>query len=207
MPLENLLISLRALPESGPRDEYLRFLNETGDAALRRAGGPEHVTGSCFVFSPGFDRVLLCFHRKGQFWVQFGGHLEPQDATVAEAAQREAREESGIDDLTLLSTVPPSVSASETSSAPSPVLMDLDLHRLNAGFSCSAHWDVGYAAVVSPDAAVSVSDESEDVRWFPVDNLPAQVPAGFGARLEHVRRRAMSLQHRNTEACRGRGSR
>lgn len=177
MPLDNLRTSLRALPESPPRNAYLRFLDEAGDAALRRDGGPEHVTGSCFVFSPAFDHVLLCFHRKGQFWVQFGGHMEPQDASVADTAQREAREESGIGGLALLS----------------PVIMDLDRHELHGGFSCAAHWDVGFAAVISPDALVSVSDESEDVRWFPIEGLPAQVPAGFSGRLNHVRGRAMSL--------------
>ncbi|MBO0895901.1 NUDIX hydrolase [Arthrobacter sunyaminii] len=182
MRLDDLLTSLRALPESEPREEYLRFVTTAGDAALRRDGGPEHVTGSCFVFSPNFDRVLLCFHRKGQFWVQFGGHLEPQDATVAKAAQREAREESGISDLNLLSSA----------------IMDLDRHDLHGGFSCSAHWDVGYAAVVSSDVVISVSDESEAVRWFPVSALPAQVPAGFGARLDLVRRTAMSLPHLDT---------
>ena len=183
MPLEQLLISLRALPESGPRDAYLRFLNGAGDASLRRDGGPEHITASCFVFSPGFEKVLLCFHRKGQFWVQFGGHMEPNDATVAEAAQREAREESGITDLTLL--------PSSGLPAASPALLDLDRHELHGGFSCAAHWDVGFAAVVSPDAVFTVSEESEDVRWFPIDNLPAQVPAGFGARLDQVRRAAL----------------
>lgn len=180
MPLEDLLISLRALPKSKQRDEYLRFLTGAGDAAMRRDGGPEHVTGSCFVFSPAFDRVLLCFHRKGQFWVQFGGHIEPHDASVAEAARREAREESGIDDLALLP-------------AASPVLMDLDRHELSGGFSCAAHWDVGFAAVVNPDVVFSVSEESEDVRWFPIDKLPDQVPACFAARLKHVRRTAMSV--------------
>lgn len=43
MPLDNLPTSLRALPQSAPRDAYLRFLNSVGDAALRRNGGPEHV--------------------------------------------------------------------------------------------------------------------------------------------------------------------
>lgn len=52
---------------------------------------------------------------------------------------------------------------------------------------------MGFAAAITPDAGISVSDESEDVRWFPIDELPAQVPAGFGARLERVRRTAMSL--------------
>ena len=177
MPLDNLFTSFRALPGSEPRDAYLRFLDAAGEAALHSNGGPEHVTGSCFVFSPEFDRVLLCFHRKGQFWVQFGGHVESTDASVAEAAQREAREESGIDDLVLLS----------------PAIMDLDRHDLHAGFSCAAHWDVGFAAVVDPSVVTSVSDESEDVRWFPINELPAQVPPSFRARLEEVRRRAMSL--------------
>ncbi|MCC3279122.1 NUDIX domain-containing protein [Arthrobacter sp. zg-Y40] len=177
MPLDDLRTSLQALPASQRRDGYLGFLNMAGDASLRRDGGPEHVTGSCFVFSPAFDHVLLCFHRKGQFWVQFGGHIEPEDASVADAAQREAREESGISGLLLLARE----------------IMDLDRHDLQGGFSCSAHWDVGFAAVVSPEAVTSVSEESEDVRWFPVNELPAQVPEGFSARLELVRDTARSL--------------
>ena len=35
-------------------------------------------------------------------WLQMGGHCEPEDATLADAALREATEESGIDGLTLL---------------------------------------------------------------------------------------------------------
>ncbi|MGP4032356.1 NUDIX hydrolase [Pseudarthrobacter sp. 1C304] len=177
MPLNDLLASLQEVPNLGSRDAYLEFVNYAGEAALRREGGREHVTGSCFVFSPAFDRVLLCFHRKGQFWVQFGGHIEPKDASVAEAAQREAREESGIADLVLLSTA----------------IVDLDRHDLNAGFACTAHWDVGFAATIDPNVDIAVSDESEEVRWFPVDELPDQVPTGFGTRVENVRRRAMSL--------------
>lgn len=129
------------------------------------------------MFSPEFDHVLLCFHRKGQFWVQFSGHIESKDASVAEAAQREAREESGIGNLVLLS----------------PAIVDLDRHDLHAEFSCTAYWDVGFAAAITPDAEISVSDESDDVRWFPINELPTQVPAGFWARLERVRRTAMSV--------------
>jgi 8-oxo-dGTP pyrophosphatase MutT (NUDIX family) len=48
------------------------------------------------------------------------GHIEHADATVALAAQREAREESGIADLALLSAE----------------IIDLDRHDLHGGFSC-----------------------------------------------------------------------
>jgi hypothetical protein len=72
------------------RAEYLDFLDERRDTALDRDGGPTHITASCFVFNNDRTEVLLCFHRKGQFWVQLGGHIEPGDASVAEAGLREA---------------------------------------------------------------------------------------------------------------------
>lgn len=173
----DLLRDLTALPFSPVRDAYLEFVRAGGDDALRRDGGAEHVTGSCFVFSPDFAQVLLCFHGKGRFWVQFGGHVEPQDPSVSATAQREAREESGIGDLRLLSAA----------------ILDLDRHALHGGFACAAHWDIGFAALADPAAPIAVSDESEDVRWFPVDALLAEVPDGFGERLRAVREAALQL--------------
>lgn len=150
------------------RDEYLGFVGARGASALERSGGPEHVTASCFVLSPGLDQVLLCFHRKGRFWVQLGGHVEPGDASTADAALREAREESGLAELTPLDDLP----------------LDLDRHGLGGGFGrCSRHWDIGYGALADPAAPLVVSDESDDVAWWPVDDLPAEVPPGFAARL------------------------
>lgn len=170
--VESLLASLTALPASDSRDAYLSFVGSRGLAALRRGGEPEHVTGSCFVFSPDFSQVLLCFHKKGQFWVQFGGHIEYDDASVALGAQREAREESGIATLSLLSHD----------------IADLDRHELHGGFSCAAHWDVGFVAVVDPSVSFEVSDESEDVRWFAVDSLPENVASGLPQRIAQVLR-------------------
>lgn len=34
-----------------------------------------------WAFSHDFEHVLLCYHRKGQFWVQPGGHLEAAEET------------------------------------------------------------------------------------------------------------------------------
>ncbi|MET4783071.1 NUDIX domain-containing protein [Glaciihabitans sp. UYNi722] len=170
MIVDNVLTSLEALPVSQTRESYLSFVATGGAAALQRDGGPEHVTASCFAFSPDFDRVLLCFHRKGGFWVQFGGHIESHDTSIASAAIREAREESGITELSLLSGS----------------IADLDRHNLQSGFSCTAHWDVGFVAIAATDAQVAVSDESEDVRWFPCQALPTTVPPGLRERLDKV---------------------
>lgn len=139
-----------------------------GASALDRDGGPEHLTASCFVFTPDISSVLLCFHKKGQFWVQLGGHIEATDASVADAALREAREEGGVGSLRLMSALP----------------VDLDRHALGTAFGrCSVHWDLGYAAIAAVDVVPTVSDESEAVAWWPVDGLPESVPTGFRERL------------------------
>jgi len=152
------------------RDEYLDFVTA---GSLDRGHGPQHVTASCFVLTPDRTRVLLCFHRKGQFWVQLGGHIEPGDATVAAAAYREAFEEGGIASLAPADALP----------------TDVDRHGLGDGFgACAVHWDVGYVAFAPSSAVPVVSDESEEVAWWPVDALPQNVPPGFARRLAGVLR-------------------
>jgi len=148
------------------RDEYLTFLRERGSSALDRAGGPAHLTASCFIFTPDLGHVLLCFHRKGQFWVQVGGHIDAADDDLVEAALREAREESGLNGLTVADGV-----------------LDLDRHHLGAAFGrCQTHWDVGFVAL-SPLLSPQVSDESEQVAWFPVDALPERMAKSVKARI------------------------
>lgn len=168
---------LEQAPADATRSVFVDFARSLGDAALRKSGGPEHLTASCFVLTPDLTQVLLTHHRKGRFWVQLGGHLEPGDTSLADAARREAREESGVDDLQL---------ASER-------VLDLDRHALHGGFSCAAHWDVGFVALAPPAAAVRVSPESLDVRWFGVGALPRAVPPGFPERLATIRVRAADL--------------
>ena len=175
MHADTVTAALAAAPVP-QRDRFAAYVATNGDAALRRDGGPEHLTASCFVFSPDLGHVLLCLHRKGRFWVQFGGHLESDDRDLADAARREAREESGIADLELLGEH----------------VVDLDRHDLHGGFACAAHWDVGFVALVDPATTTTVSDESDDVRWFPLDALPATVPDGFSARLAAVVRSVAS---------------
>ncbi len=152
-------------------DEYRAFVATAGPAAVDRSLGPAHLTASCFVLTPDLTQVLLCFHRKGQFWVQLGGHLEGGDGSLAAAAHREAREESGIADLRLEGALP----------------ADLHRHELSASFgSCRTHWDVGFVAYASPGAVPVVSDESEQVAWFAVDALPDGTPDDVADRLATV---------------------
>ncbi len=124
--------------------------------AMARSGPPAHFTASCLVLDVEQDHVLLTHHRKARQWYQLGGHLEPGDRGVRAAAEREAREESGIDGLRV---------------SLQPV--HLDRHRLIGSFGrCEEHLDIRYVGAAAPGATPQVSAESLDVRWWPVNDLP-----------------------------------
>lgn len=159
------------------RVQYLAHLESHGRAALSKGGPPEHLTASCVVLSEDLAETLLCFHRKGKFWVQFGGHLEESDASLAEAARREAREESQVAALELLGDEP----------------FDLDRHALSGGWTCAEHLDVGFVAVLPRAAAFAVSDESEALAWWPVSAIPGDSADGLADRVARARRHAARL--------------
>ncbi|MEG9226614.1 NUDIX hydrolase [Aeromicrobium sp. Sec7.5] len=137
------------------RQTYLAVLAERDDA-MYRSSRPDHLTGSVLVFSADHRQVLLTLHGKAGLWLQTGGHCEETDTTLAGAARREGVEESGIDDLAI---------------DPVPVL--LSRHAVPFCVPGGHHLDVQLVAVAPQGATAVRSEESEDLRWFGVDDLPA----------------------------------
>ncbi|WP_183094779.1 NUDIX hydrolase [Nocardioides stalactiti] len=163
------LASLRAwsAPDAGQEQLRARFvahLESTADG-MWRSSYPDHVTAGALVIDSTGERVLLNLHGKARRWFAFGGHAEPGDPTLAGVADREAREESGIPDLRLITTP-----------------AQLDIHPVpfcdprGPEFTVH-HLDVRYVAVAPPAAREVTSEESLDVRWWPVDALPELEPS------------------------------
>jgi 8-oxo-dGTP pyrophosphatase MutT (NUDIX family) len=149
--------------QEGLRERYVEHLRAHPDG-LTRECRPDHVTASTLVLSADGDAVLLTLHAKARRWFQFGGHCEPGDPTLAGAAAREATEESGLAGLAL-----------------DPVPVQLSEHAVPFCGAADAarpvhHLDVRFVAVAPTDAVHAVSDESLDVRWWPVDALPDPEP-------------------------------
>lgn len=163
-PRENAMLS----------DFSRHFSDDSGPTS--RSDGPIHATASAFVFDPSLTQIALVFHGKGMFWVQPGGHLE-DDTSIVDAALRELEEETGL----------------EAGHPGTSLVYDLDHHALSAAFGrCVSHLDVGVALIVPAHSPLTVSIESADVRWWPVDALPPDVPEGFEVRVRSLLRRMIA---------------
>ena len=144
--------------QSGLRTAVLELLAARPDGVWRSCA-PDHLTASAVVLDPDRRAVALVLHGKLRRWLQPGGHCEPGDATLAEAAVREAIEETGITGLEV-----------------QPGVLDIDRH----GAPCRPgvvehHFDVRYLLLAPPGAEPTVSAESVDVRWFGWEVLPVDI--------------------------------
>ena len=134
----------------------LAFLAARPDDACARSCVPGHLTASALVLDATAEHTLLTLHPRVGAWVQLGGHCEPGDASLRDAALREATEESGIDGLVV-----------------EPAILHLDVHPVTCSLGVpTRHLDVRYLVRAPAGAQPRISDESLDLRWWPVHALP-----------------------------------
>lgn len=131
---------------------YLAHLSAVPDGWSRNSP-VAHLTASAVITDAGADRVLLALHAKVGRWLQTGGHLEPGDIDLADAARREAVEESGLPSV-VVDSVPVLLSEHPAPCRPDCRHFDVQFHAV--------------AEVVAPHA----SAESVAAGWFSVEDLP-----------------------------------
>ena len=141
----------RVHPERAPVVKRMLDLLGAPAAFSRQSLDPGHFTASAFVVCPEGRRLLLIHHAKLGRWLQPGGHIEPSDASLLAAAQREATEETGILGLEPVSAA----------------VFDVDLHLIPATSKegAHAHFDVRYAFRAHTDR-LAASAEVRAARWL-----------------------------------------
>lgn len=116
-----------------------------------------HLTSSGFLLSPDLQSVLLTHHAVLGMWMQFGGHADG-DLGMRKAAMRETREESGIEDIELLSAA----------------IFDVDVHEIPEnpckGEPRHRHYDIRYL-IRAGHLEFVVSHESKALEWVPLRNV------------------------------------
>ena len=141
--------------ESGKaKTEIIQFLSLHPDA-LHRSCLSGHLTGSAAIVNESATKILIMLHKKLQIWIQPGGHADG-DGNLARVALREAIEETGIEELEVLT---PGI--------------DCDVHiipqRLNEPEHL--HLDIRYLIRAPENSKIKRNHESVDMRWVEFSEL------------------------------------
>lgn len=164
---------LNTYPNDKPALEPLLAALNANDGPLatrKRLAG--HVTASGYVLDAA-GHVLLIRHRGLGRLLQPGGHTEPADESLVEAAQREVTEETGLTEITPIKGDP----------------IHIGIHRIPYSRTKDEpeHWHFDYQyAFGLTDATPTVHLQEEEVSgfiWLPVEKLPEATPR---ERLQHL---------------------
>lgn len=133
-------------------NKIIKFVSEQSNC-FERENNYGHITGSAWLLDHTKKKALLTHHRKLKLWCQLGGHADGEN-DILNVALREAKEESGIEDITPLSDK----------------IFDIDIHWIpeNKGVAGHYHFDIRYLLQVTQPADFVVSDESFELAWVPL---------------------------------------
>ena len=150
--------------EETDKKQILSLLS-SGQDLYTRDNPVAHLTASSWVVSPDRKQVLLVYHNLYRSWAWMGGHADG-DRDLCRVALRETREESGLQDLTLVS---PDIFSLES--------LTVDGHEKRGKFvSSHLHLNVTYLLEADPRQPIRVKpDENSGVAWFPVEEVAGKV--------------------------------
>lgn len=131
-------------------DRLMAFIGNNQNCFERSNIG--HITSSIWIVNHQKDAALLTHHRKLNMWLQLGGHNDGAHDCKA-VALKEAREESGIENLEFLRDG----------------IFDIDIHPIPG--ACAYHYDIRYLLIAPKGSFFTVSEESNDLAWIPFEQI------------------------------------
>jgi 8-oxo-dGTP pyrophosphatase MutT (NUDIX family) len=128
----------------------LHLLEFTAEPFSRNQFAPGHITCTALVRHPQNSSVLFMHHHRLLRWLLPGGHVEPEDLSLAVAAAREAAEETSVQIDWL---VPPFLAGVDVHGIPPKKKEPFHLHH-----------DLIWCFQAVTDE-IAVSDEAPQVFW------------------------------------------
>ena len=139
---------------------FLSLLEQSEDLS-RRENLTAHLTASAWVVDPQRTKVLMAYHNLYSSWAWLGGHADGS-FDLAAVAEREAREETGLQDVKLVSDDILSLE-----------ILTVNGHEKKGTYVPShLHLNCTYLLEADPTAPIRVkADENSQVGWIDFDDI------------------------------------
>jgi len=133
---------------------FLELLSQEG--CFQRDHLPGHITGSAWIVNESVTKVLMVQHGSLRRWLQPGGHADGEE-NILNTARREAFEETGLSNLTLIGQQ----------------FIDLDVHPIpqKHNFPAHDHYDIRFLFIGDEKQELRISNESTDLKWIELAQL------------------------------------
>ena len=160
-------------------EKFKDFINNSTDEELSDWNNFNgHIVASAFIYAKNEKKLLLVYHNDFNMYVYPGGHMEFDDNTPLEAAIREIKEETGLDNLE-------QVVIGDDILVP----IDIDIHNIEYNEKLDLprhyHFDFRYLFVVDDIKDITLdSEELSDYKWVSIKDVEDK----FGGVLDKVKR-------------------
>jgi 8-oxo-dGTP pyrophosphatase MutT (NUDIX family) len=137
------------IKEQEYKEKIITFI-KNNENCFDRSNGKGHITASAWVINKDRNKVLLMLHKKLNRWLQLGGHADGE-SDVTLVALKEAREESGIQEIHLISNK----------------IFDIDIHKIPAHKDIPEHlhYDIRFILETEHENFIQ-NNESIALAWF-----------------------------------------
>ena len=124
-----------------------------------------HIVASGFIFSKSENKFLVIYHNDLKMFLYPGGHINDDDKNPLCAAQREIKEETGLDGLKQL-----------TLSTNELIPIDIDIHKINYNRRLNLpehyHFDFRYLFMIDTIVDIKIDDEElSNYKWIDFNSL------------------------------------
>ena len=148
--------------ESKDKELFLELL-DSQDNIFNRKNKVCHITASCWITNQDFTKVLMAYHNIYNSWAWLGGHAD-DDHNLKHVALKEAKEESGLSKIKLLSE---DIASLE-------ILCVQGHYKHGEYVSDHLHLNITYLLVADENEMLQhKADENSAVAWFKLDEAPS----------------------------------
>lgn len=159
-------------------EKYLKKFNDEQITDWNNFKG--HIVASGLVYSKSEKKFLLLYHNDMKIYIYPGGHIDANDVNPFEAAIREVKEETGLEEFKEINLAQDKL-----------IPIDIDTHIISYNERLNLpehyHFDFRYLFVVDKISDLKIDEsESSDFKWIDINELSNN--SNFGKIVDKIKR-------------------